>query len=115
VEPLRGAHHIFGYPAAESVEQTLDLIVPQPMRERHWRGFRGVMQTGATRYATSVLPAPALNRTSGTSGVKFTIGVLRSNGEIRGAVAILRDVTAREREDRALRRRLRERERRLQP
>ena len=42
------ASTVFGYSAAEAVGQSLDLIVPEQFRARHWDGFGQVMETGVT-------------------------------------------------------------------
>jgi len=41
-----GAEELFGYTASEAVGQSLDLIVPEPFRARHWAGFNRAMSTG---------------------------------------------------------------------
>lgn len=43
------AQRIFGFTAEEAIGQSLNLIIPEPFRERHWAGYRRVMQTGRTR------------------------------------------------------------------
>jgi PAS domain S-box-containing protein len=40
------AERLFGYPAGEVIGRTLDVIVPEPYQDRHWAGFRGVMNGG---------------------------------------------------------------------
>ena len=45
-----GAERIFGFAAHEAVGQSLDLIIPENLRARHWEGFRHVMATGTSRY-----------------------------------------------------------------
>src|SRR5690242_1032158 len=44
-----GAERLFGHPAADAVGQSLDLIVPERFREKHWAGFRRAVSTGAAR------------------------------------------------------------------
>lgn len=34
-----GAEELFGYPPAEAIGHSLDLIVPKTHREQHWAGF----------------------------------------------------------------------------
>ena len=103
-----GAARIFGFAAEEAVGQSLDLIIPAPQRARHWEGFRQVMATGRSRYGEGALLAvPALHRDGRRLSVEFTIVPLHgADGAIDGMVALLRDVTARFQEMRALRRRL---------
>ena len=54
-----GAERIFGYASAEAVGQTLDIIIPERQRARHWAGYRQVMATGESRYGRGdVLAVP---------------------------------------------------------
>ncbi len=102
-----GAEAIFGYRADEVVGQTLDLIIPEKQRARHWEGYRTVMATGVTRYGRELLRVPALRKDRTRISVEFSILLPRdAAGEILGAAAILRDVTERWEQDRALRQRL---------
>ena len=104
-----GAEALFGFVSAEAVGQSLDLIVPEPQRARHWDGYRRVMETGTTRYDQALLAVPALHRDGRRLSIEFKVILLRaSDGTPSGSAAIVRDVTGRWNEDRALRRRLRE-------
>ena len=44
-----GAERLFGYDEGSAVGQTLDLIVPQDYRERHWAGFRAAAGSGTMK------------------------------------------------------------------
>jgi len=46
-----GATRIFGFDAVEAVGQSLDLIIPEKLRARHWQGYRHVMATAVTAKA----------------------------------------------------------------
>ena len=100
-----GAERMFGYPAGQALGRSLDLIIPEKQRERHWAGYRRVMQTGQTRYGDGdVLAVPALRKDGTRISVEFTITlVFDRHGEIEGLLAILRDVTKRFEELRAVR------------
>ena len=103
----RSAETIFGYRREDALGQTLDLIIPERWRARHWEGYRTVMRTGVTRYGREVLAVPA-NRSDGTRiSIEFSI-ILPTDGagQVLGAVAIVRDVTARWQQEQALRKRL---------
>ena len=103
----RGAETIFGYRRQDALGQTLDLIIPERWRARHWDGYRTVMQTGVTRYGIDLLAVPA-SRSDGTRiSIEFSI-ILPTDrdGRVRGAVAVVRDVTARWEQEQALRKRL---------
>jgi PAS domain S-box-containing protein len=103
-----GADRIFGFTQEEAVGASLDLIIPERLRQRHWQGYQRVIATGTTRYGTGdVLAVPALTKDGRQISVEFTILLLRDAGrEITGMAAILRDVTARFEETRRLKREL---------
>jgi PAS domain S-box-containing protein len=103
-----GAEAVFGYRADEALGRSLDLIVPEKQRARHWEGYRAVMATGVTRYGRGeLLRVPALRKDGRRISVEFSILLPRdAAGEVLGAAAILRDVTERWEQDRALRQRL---------
>jgi PAS domain S-box-containing protein len=103
-----GAERIFGYAAAEAVGQSLDLIIPERLRARHWEGFRQVMQTGQSRYGGGdLLAVPAQRKDGARVSVEFTIVPVRDgSGRMLGMAAILRDVTQRFNEMKALREQL---------
>ncbi len=102
-----GAATIFGYSAAEAIGQRLDLIVPEPYRARHWAGYGHVLATGETRYARELLAVPALRKDGSAISIELTVTLLEDDaGSPIGICAILRDVTAHWKTDRALRRKL---------
>ena len=104
-----GAEAIFGYSAEEALGQTLDLIVPEKLRERHWEGYRQVMATGVTRYGSELLAVPALNKDDSRMSVEFTIVLLSDDaGKPVGTAAIMRDVTERWQKEKELKKRLKE-------
>lgn len=103
-----GAERIFGFSADEAIGQSLDLIIPENLRARHWDGFNRVMVTGESHYGHGdLLSVPALTKSGQRVSVEFTISMLKDE-QMRpaGTVAILRDVTKRFEEMRALRRQL---------
>ena len=102
----KAATRIFGYAQAEALGQSLDLIIPERLRERHWRGYEHVMGGGESRYGTGdLLAVPARQKDGGQISVEFTILPMHdSSGAMLGIAAFLRDVTARLEEVRGLRR-----------
>jgi PAS domain S-box-containing protein len=54
-----GAARVFGYSADEAMGQNLDVIIPEKLRERHWKGYFQTMATGYTRYGDKMLSVPA--------------------------------------------------------
>lgn len=107
----RAAERIFGFTEAEALGQSLDMIIPQRQRQRHWDGYNKTMETGITKYGADLLRVPALHKDGHTLSIAFTVSMLFSeNREVTGIVAIVRDETARFAEERKLRARLQEAE-----
>ena len=104
----RGAARIFGFAEAEALGRSLDLIIPENLRERHWQGYRGTMRSGQSRYGDGqILSVPAVRKDGKRVSVEFTIVPFTGDvGQMIGIAAIMRDATARFEELRALRRQL---------
>ena len=103
-----GAIRIFGFTEAEALGCSLDLIIPENLRERHWQGYGATMRTGQTRYGDGqILSVPAVRKDGKRVSVEFTIVPFTDDaGQMIGIAAIMRDATARFEEMRALRRQL---------
>jgi PAS domain S-box-containing protein len=103
-----GAERLFGFTAAEAEGRSLDIIIPEPQRARHWAGFRRVMETGESRYDHGdLLTVPGLRKDGSRISLEFTIvPVHGADGRMEGMTAILRDVTSRFEELRFLKREL---------
>lgn len=93
----RAAERIFGFSEAEAMGKSLDFIIPEKLRKRHWDGFAATIRTGKTRYgAGDVLAVPALRKDGTRISIEFTILPFPDRtGRILGMAAILRDVTQR--------------------
>ena len=103
-----GAARIFGFTAEEAVGRSLDLIIPENLRARHWMGYNRVLATGESHYGQGdLLSVPGLTKDGRRISVEFTI-VLLHDGERKpvGIAAILRDVTKCFEEARELKRQL---------
>lgn len=100
-----GAERIFGFGQAEAVGQSLDIIVPPNLRQRHWDGFHETMRTGYSHYASGALLAvPAIRKDGSRISVEFTILPFRDDAErLVGIAAVMRDVTERFEEMKTLR------------
>jgi PAS domain S-box-containing protein len=104
----RGAERIFGFAEAEALGKSLDIIIPDSLRGRHWAGFSATMRSGSTRYSSGeILAVPALRKDGRRISIEFTILPFRdSHARMIGIAAMLRDVTVRFEEIRTLRRQL---------
>jgi len=105
-----GAVRIFGFGETEAVGRSLDLIIPENLRQRHWQGFDQTMRTGESRYgAGDMLSVPALRKDGVRISVEFTILPFRGeDGRMVGIAAVLRDVTRRFEQVRALQKQIAE-------
>jgi PAS domain S-box-containing protein len=105
-----GAIRIFGFTAEEAIGHSIDLIIPENLRKRHWDGYNHVMATGVSHYGEGdLLSVPALAKDGRRLSVEFTIVLLRDTQSLPvGTAAILRDVTQRFEETRKLKRQLAE-------
>ena len=101
------ATRIFGYSEEEALGHTLDLIVPERQRQRHNEGYSKSMETGTTRYGTSLLKVPAKHKDGRTLSIAFTVGMLfDEKHQANGVAAVIRDETERFAEERALKKQL---------
>lgn len=105
-----GAERIFGFRATEAIGQTLDIIIPEDLRNRHWEGFMQAMKTGKIRYGSGdVLEVPAMRKDGVRVSVEFSMLLFHDrSGNVVGVGAVLRDVTERFEEMKRLRERLQE-------
>jgi PAS domain S-box-containing protein len=104
-----GAEAMFGYRADEVMGRDLVVIIPEKLRDRHNEGYRRVMATGVSRYATELLAVPGLKKDGSRISLEFTITLIKDDsGSVLGAAAIIRDVTARWQRELELKKRLAE-------
>ena len=94
---------------------SLDLIVPERFRERHWEGYRRVVETGETEYGDRLLSVPGIRRDGSRISLDFTVVLIKGDdGEMEGVAAIMRDATESWQRERGLKQRVAELERRLE-
>jgi PAS domain S-box-containing protein len=105
-----GAERIFGHRADEALGQSLDLIIPERLRARHWAGFHQVMATGRSHYGEGdLLSVPGVHKDGRRISLEFTIVPLKDeHGQMQGIAAVMRDVTSRFEEIRGLKQKLAE-------
>ena len=103
------AERLFGFTQAQALGKSLDLIIPERLRERHWAGYEKTMASGETRYAHDVLRVPAVHKDGRALSIAFTVGLLYGpQREVKGIVAVIRDETTLFVEERNLHKRLTE-------
>lgn len=101
------AERIFGFSQSEALGQSLDLIIPERLRQRHNEGYNHSMETGTTRYGDRLLTVPALHKSGKPLSIAFTVSMIFDESHKATAVAaVIRDDTARFSEDRSMRQRI---------
>lgn len=105
-----GAERIFRCPAADALGQSLDIIIPENLRGRHWQGWKHSISTGQSQYgAGMLLSVPAQTADGRSISIEFTILMMKDDeGAVDGVIAIVRDATLRFEEMRILRHQLAE-------
>ena len=102
-----GAERMFGFSSDEALGQSLDLIIPENLRGRHWDGYHRVMQSGSSRYSTDLLSAPALRKDGTRISTEFSMVMAKDDdGVMVGVAAIIRDVSARWQREKDLKERI---------
>ena len=108
------AERMFGYTEREALGASLDLIIPERLRQRHWDGYHQTMRTGETKYGTTLLRVPAAHRDGTPLSIAFTVAMIHdAAGKPSAIAAVICDETSRFNEDRALRKRVSELEAKL--
>ena len=91
-----GAERMFGHTETEALGQSLDLIIPENLRGRHWEGYYQVMESGESHYSVDLLSAPALRKDGTRISTEFSMVLVKGDdGKVLGVAAIIRDVSAR--------------------
>ncbi len=86
------AAKLFGYAADEAIGQSLDLIIPERLREAHWKGYHGALAAGATKHSGKPLTTRAVPKSGERLYVAMQFGVLHdAEGRPWGAVAVARE------------------------
>lgn len=101
----KGAERVFGFSPGQVLNRSLNIIIPERFRDRHWAGWKAAMSTGVTRYDDGeLLGVPALHRDGRQISIEFSIHLVNdADGRTEWVVAFVRDVTERYIREKALR------------
>ncbi|NJD90931.1 MAG: PAS domain S-box protein [Geobacter sp.] len=103
----RGAELMFGHAPQEALGKSLDLIIPENLRARHWEGYWRVMASGETKYKTGLLSSPGIRKDGSRVSLEFSMVLLRdAAGQLYGCASVMRDVTQRWQQEKQLKERL---------
>jgi len=86
------AQHLFGFTKTDALGKSLDLIIPERLRQRHWAGYDKAMATGETSPGRDLLRVPAVHKNGRRLSISFTVGLLLGpEGKVTGIAAVIRD------------------------
>ena len=98
------ASQIFGFGAAEAIGHSLDLMIPEPLRAAHWRGFHAAMNSGALRLNGRATLTRGLHQSGRKLYLEMSFALVRdAANQVLGSVAVARDVTERIEREKAAR------------
>jgi PAS domain S-box-containing protein len=101
------AKAVFGYTAGEALGCSLDLIIPERLRQAHWDAFQRAIETGQTRLGRQAFATRAVPKDGHRLYVELSFAVIKDMaGKVAGALGIARDITSRYVSEAALRKRL---------
>lgn len=104
-----GAEQLFGFGAEQAIGQSLDIIIPENLRQRHWDGYFQVMASGRSDYGRELLAVPASHADGRRLSVEFSIILLKDEqNQVTGIASVMRDVSARHQREKQLRQRIAE-------
>lgn len=98
------AERVFGFSAADALGASMNLIIPERLRARHWQAWDATMTSGVTRYADGqLLAVPARHKDGRQVSIEFSLQLIKDiHGQIEWVVAMVRDVTERYNREKAL-------------
>ncbi len=92
---------IFGYRPGELVGQSLLMLIPEPLRSAHLRGFERYLATNQRHTSWQLLELPGLHRNGSEVPLELSFGEFRS-GSRRWFTGVIRDVSERRRAEESL-------------
>ena len=86
------AERLFGFTKTDALGKSLDLIIPERLRQRHWAGYDKAMASGETRPGRDLLRVPAIHKDGRRLSIAFTVSLLFGpEGKVTGVAAVIRD------------------------
>ena len=86
------AERLFGFTKTDALGKSLDLIIPERLRQRHWAGYDKAMASGETSPGRDLLRVPAVHKDGRRLSIAFTVGLLFGpEGKVTGVAAVIRD------------------------
>jgi PAS domain S-box-containing protein len=84
-----GAERLFGFTREEALGQSLDLIIPEKLRDAHWKGFNAALETGNMKHYGKVLTTRSLHKVQEKIYVDLSFHLVKDEtGKVLGSSAI---------------------------
>ncbi|GHD44095.1 PAS domain S-box-containing protein [Marinobacter persicus] len=103
------AERVFGFTKEQAIGESLDIIIPEKLREPHWRGYDEAIKNAGTKYWGQSMPTKAIHSEGSMIYVElgFSI-VLDDDGKVIGVLSSGRDITERFQKEKENKKRLAE-------
>ncbi len=89
------ASRLFGYAPAEAIGRSLDLIIPEHLRDAHWKGYDAALGAGTTKNRGKAMRTRATPKSGEKLYVSMRFAVVRDDeGRVIGAVALAQEAEA---------------------
>ena len=98
------AEELFDYTPDEIIGEPLTILIPEPMRDAHLAGMRRIAEGAESRLLGRTLELVGLRRDAAEIRIEMTLGRWVAEDGTRGFSAIIRDTSARRRDERAIER-----------
>ncbi|HMB03207.1 MAG TPA: PAS domain S-box protein [Isosphaeraceae bacterium] len=86
------AADLFGFRPDEAIGRSLDIIIPEHLRQAHWEGFQRAVASGVTKHWREALKTRATHKTGRKVYVSLAFSVLKNrDGQVLGAMATARE------------------------
>ena len=92
----KAAVAVFGYCREEAIGQSLDIVIPEPIRAAHWAGYNRALDAGETKYRGKAMPTRSMRNDGSKLYVELLFSIIKdAEGKVIGALAHVRDITER--------------------
>lgn len=86
------AEHLFGFLEAEVLGKSLDVMIPERLRDAHWIGYNNAMKLGVTKHSGMSMLTKSLHKSGSTVYVEMSFSVVTDADRATiGSVAIARE------------------------
>lgn len=86
------AADLFGFRPDEAIGRSLDIIIPEHLRQARWKGFQQAVASGVTKHGREALKTRATHKTGQKVYVSLAFAVLKNrDGHVLGAMATARE------------------------